>query len=346
MRRAWTLALLLGFTGQAAAEFEPAPPQRRVHHEDFWRDTVDPHAEEVEDLLNRVREALQRADASRASDLDLPAMETRDKVYDDLFHILTYARRLSPANTNVLALLGRVDIELGKTREAIEAFTTCISLTGPDKAGSETPGRLGLVYLERGELDDAIRWLRVSVANASTERDYNDYLASWSEGYARVHLATALALRDEHHAATELLARQNSLGGEPSLVQFALAVMFDRQEQRGAAFEVLDRMQTQLETGYASQVQSDLAMFPFAPEEDRHYYQALFYETVGNFTEARTEWITYAASGDAPYRARALEHVAVIDAQRRAAVTHAPGIQVPPSPYYPSNYRRKIRVMP
>jgi hypothetical protein len=55
-----------------------------------------------------------------------------------------------------------------------------------------------------------------------------------------------------------------------------------------------------------------------APAEDQHYYLGLLYESVGSYPEARAEWALYAEVPDLPYRARALDHIAAIDAQRRA----------------------------
>ena len=100
-------------------------------------------------------------------------------------------------------------------------------------------------------------------------------------------------------------------------VSFALAVFYDRDDQRSAAFEILDRMQTNLQPNFASQVQASLAMVRFEPAEDESYFDALLYESQGDYSEARAAWATYAASGGA-YRARALEHVAAIDAERKA----------------------------
>jgi hypothetical protein len=71
----------------------------------------------------------------------------------------------------------------------------------------------------------------------------------------------------------------------------------------------------------------------FAPAEDQHYYQALLYEVMGNYTEARAEWALYAAA-DMPYRARALEHIAAIDSLRRAPA------QGPGTAPVPRRYRR------
>ena len=119
---------------------------------------------------------------------------------------------------------------------------------------------------------------------------------------------------------------------EVSLISFALAVQYDRDEQRGAAFDVLDHMQTQLTSSLGATVQNSLGVMRFAPAEDQHYYLGLLYEVMGNYTEARAEWALYAAA-DLPYRDRALEHIAAIDAQVRAPATQTQA---------PRRYRRPV----
>jgi hypothetical protein len=104
-----------------------------------------------------------------------------------------------------------------------------------------------------------------------------------------------------------------------TLVSFALAVHYDRDEQRGAAFEILDRMQAALQQELGQFVQRSFAELRFAPAEDEYYYQALLYEALGAYTEARAEWSLYAAVPDATWRHRALEHVRALDALRAAA---------------------------
>jgi hypothetical protein len=135
--------------------------------------------------------------------------------------------------------------------------------------------------------------------------------------------------------ANDIPAQVQYYPNELALVSFALAVQYDRDEQRGAAFEVLDRMQNVLQGQLVAMVQNVLAAMRFAPAEDRHYYYGLLYEAAGHYTEARAEWALYAAAGDPSYRRRALEHIAAIDALRRAPasdptprvrVRHAPPV--------------------
>jgi hypothetical protein len=146
-----------------------------------------------------------------------------------------------------------------------------------------------------------------------------------------VHLSNALAQRGQLGEAIDTLANAVPLNvpyysTEAALVAFALAVQYDRDEQHGAAFEVLDRLQTVLQGQMGALVQTGLASMRFAPAEDQHYYLGLLYEAVGSYPEARAEWALYAAAPDLPYRRRALDHIAAIDAQRRATPP------APPSP--------------
>ena len=309
---------ILALSRQARSEVvpEPAPvvdPERGV----FWRDVVEPHKDEITAIVRKARQALQQADLWLAYDYDHIA-QAHDRIYRDVYGMLRFARRLAPENIEVLTLLGQAADGVGKTREAIEALHMAVQLVGPDKAGSEVTGRLGSIYLRLGELDDAIRYLRLAQGTLVPSVPQSARVL--------VDLSTALALRGQMNAAIDVLA--NSLPAtmpgyypnEVLLVSFALAVQYDRDEQRGAAFEVIDHLETALQTQLAPQIQTALVGMRFAPAEDQHYYQGLLYEIGGYYPEARAEWALYAATGNAPWRGRALDHIAAIDAERRAGL--------------------------
>jgi tetratricopeptide (TPR) repeat protein len=229
----------------------------------------------------------------------------------DVYGMLRYAHKLSPDNTDVLALLGFTADETGQTRQALDALESCVRLHSPERAGVEVTGRLGMIYLRLGQLDDAIRWLRYAQGP----------LTGPDNAIAVVHLATALAARGQMPDAIDVLvnalpAQTNYFTDPVTLVAFALAVHYDRDEQRGAAFDILDRMQATLQAEIGPFAQRALATMRFAPAEDQYYYQALLYEMLGDYTEARAEWALYAAIPDGPWRRRALEHIAAIDTQR------------------------------
>jgi tetratricopeptide (TPR) repeat protein len=243
--------------------------------------------------------------------------------------MLAYAHKLSPDNLEVLALLGDAADEAGKTRQAIDALTASIRLTGEAKASAQVTGRLGFIYLRLGKLDQAVRYLELAQTAVPSSRTL-------------IHLATALAARGHMADAIDVLANNVQLAlqyptAESTLLAFALAVQYDRDDQRHAAFEILDKLMTVLQgNGYGPMIDNSLAQMRFAPAEDRYYYHALFYESLGNYTEARAEWATYAAAGDLPWRARALEHIAAIDRERRAPPAKTP------APAQPQVNRRRV----
>lgn len=324
------MAALMG-VGRAEVEVPPPQPPPDPDRGNFWRDMLTPHKDEIDMILLKARQAISTADMALYSDYDPTGLE-RARFYREVYGILRYARRLAPDNLEILRLLGQTADEHGKTREAIEAFQAAIDVAGVDNAGIEATGRLGMIYLRLGKLDEAVRYLRAAQMPVTAGQPLTAHVV--------VHLSNALAARGQMTEAIDVLANNIPASvqyypNELTLVAFALAVQYDRDEQRGAAFEVLDRMQNTLQGQLVAMVQNVLAGMRFAPAEDRHYYYGLLYEAAGHYTEARAEWALYAAVGDAPYHRRALEHIAAIDALRRAPITDTgnPRIRVrPPRP--------------
>ncbi|MFN0253683.1 MAG: tetratricopeptide repeat protein [Kofleriaceae bacterium] len=327
MLRACALAMVLvGLAGTSPALAKPrAPVTRAAPNADFWRDVIEPNSEEVAQLVLKARHAIKVVDDALQSDAEW-AVDQRMRYYQDAFHLMRHARTLSPENTAVLAMLGRAADEIGKTRVAIDALEAAARLLGPDKVTPEVVGRLGAIYLRMGDRDAAIRYLRLAQTGTLTGDE---------TALALVHLANALAARGEVPAAIDVLvnalppATNGYYTNELALVTFTLGVIYDRDEQRSAAFEVLDRMKTALSTNFGTQMQNALSKMRFAPAEDQHYYLGLLYEIQGQYVEARASFATYAASGDSPWRGRALEHVHAIDEQRRDA-TPAKKAKTPP----------------
>jgi tetratricopeptide (TPR) repeat protein len=286
----------------------PPAPREDASATDFWREVIEPHSATVTAIVARARSALDKLDGPDAE----RAVDRRVRALGDAYGMLRYARKLAPENPEVLGLLGTTADELGKTRQALEALEACVRIQGPERAGGGVTGRLGMIYLRMGRLDDAIRWLRYAQGPIAADT-----------AVAAIHLATALAARGQMPDALDVLSNAlpvhtNYFTDPVTLVSFALAVHYDRDEQRGAAFEVLDKMQATLQQELGPLTLRALSAMRFAPPEDHYYYQALLYETLGDYTEARAEWALYAAIDDAPWRRRALEHVKAIDAQRSA----------------------------
>lgn len=323
------LAVSLAVASTAEAREPKRYAAAAVVPDDFWRDVVEPHGVEVAKLVELARQAMKTADDALQADAEW-AVEQRMRYWRDTYRLMRYARQLSPRNADVLAILGRAADELGKTREAIDALRACIHERTPERAGPEVLGRLGAIYLRLGNRDEAIRWL--GLVNAGLRPD---------SVQALVHLANALAARGQISAGVDTLL--NALPGTPPayyspellLATFALATIYDRDEQRSAAFEVLDRMRATQQTQLGPSIQNALALMRFAPAEDRHYYQALLYEVTEQYVEARAEWALYAAAGETPWRARALEHIHAIDSKLRASA------QSTIQPAVPSPIKRK-----
>jgi len=314
VRRFAVIALVLASVrADARPSRTPEAAPAETERADFWREMLEPHSDEVRRIVQLADQYMRQGDIALFGDYD-PTGSQRLTFYKTAYGMLRYAHRRAPENVEVLRLLGQAADELGKTHEAIDAFEAAVRLAGADKAGFEITGRLGAIYLRLGRLDDAVRYLRLAQGPIAPGKAIT--------AATLVHLSNALAARGEMGDAIDVLltALPNQVqfyAPEVTLVSFALAVQYDRDEQRGEAFDVLDHLQTSLTSGLGSTVQNALGEMRFAPAEDQHYYQGLLYEVMGNYTEARAEWALYAAA-DMPFRARALEHIAAIDSLRRA----------------------------
>jgi tetratricopeptide (TPR) repeat protein len=335
--RGVALVLSLLVAAPAAADYVDMPTVAPVDPDrgNFWRDLLWPHKDEVDQLLAKAQLAVKLAEQGPMADYD-PSGTERLRFYRATLGPLRYARKLAPDNVEVLKLLAHVADEQGRTREAIDALQTAISLTGIEKAGAEVNGRLGIIYLRMNKVDDAIRYLRAAQGPVVP--------GQMMTAHVLVHLSHALATRGQMSEAIDVLANNIQASAqyypnELSLILFALAVQYDRDEQRGAAFEILDKMQNALQGQIGTSGAYALGSMRFTPAADRHYYWGLLYEADGKLSEARTEFALYAASGDLPYRRRALEHVAGIDAMLKNphAAVSAPA---PPQQQVPRRYRR------
>ena len=284
----------------------------------FWRELIDPNGAHVGLVIGKAREALNQLELALDTDAEW-AVEQRLRYARDAYNMMRHARRLAPEHPEVLALLGHAADELGDTRRAIEAYEAAVRVTGRERAPLEVIARLGAIHLRLGEVDRAIDYLRLAQVSANLRIDRASTHAN-----ALVLLANALATRGQVAGAIDVLVNALPQGplahyNQPAMViAFGLAVVYDRDEQRGAAFAVLDHLHGALASDLGPQLHAELAKLAYAPAEDRHYFRALLYEALGHYVEARAEWALYAASGG-PWRARALDHVAAIDAQRRAS---------------------------
>ena len=285
-----------------------AAPIARADDRDTWADLLDPHGEEIKQILDKARQAQMQAANFVNYDGGDPTGEIRTKLLDDAYGMLRYARKLSPHNVDVLFLLGKVADDGGRATAAIEALEAYVK-DSPAPA-PEAHQRLGRLYLRTRKLEPAIRHLRIA-------------LAAGASAPSTIYLATALAANGRGDDSIQLLAdalddqHGQYWNVDATTLGLALAVAYDRDEQLSSAFQTLDHMQSALTSSYAAQLQQSIASIQFVPAIDQRYWQALFYESVGYYAEARAEWLNYAAGGaDARWKDRALAHVVALDKLR------------------------------
>ncbi len=178
---------------------------------------------------------------------------------------------------------GRGREKLGNTHQAIEALEAVLALD-KDAPDPDATARLGTIYLRMHDLDQAVRYLRLAEQSRSTLQN----------AQATISLATALAMRGQTDDAIDaLLAWNQSMNlyqgyEQPQLaVGFALVVFYDRDDQRGAAFEILDKMQSAMQNGFGQQIQSALLTLRFEPPEDEAYFNRAAALRVSSATTAR-----------------------------------------------------------
>ena len=323
MRRAAPIVSAL-----ALALARPVAADQPRTDESFWLDVAQPHHDEVASLLERCEAGVKVFDEADTP----PPANARRAAMHEIEGVLRYARTLEPDSTEVLRLLARVADEAGDAREEASALHALVALVGEEHAGADALDRIGVAAIDAGRLDEAVHVLRI--AQGPVE------ISEPASAPVLVHLATALALAGRTGDAIDVLANEVSSNQafdptEQMIVAFALAVQYDRDEQRGAAFDVVDRMKVSLGDQLGTSLEASLARIRFAPAEDERYYRALMDEVVGDYSEARTEWLLYAADEGARYRRRALDHARALDnlsAPRRVPrlVLPVPAPQVTP----------------
>ena len=316
-----SLVVVALVSARAYGEVMPPPREPPVdpNRGNFWREIAEPHKDEVDAILAKATGAIQQAEVALLAEYD-PTGENHQKLYRELYGMLHYARKLAPDNLEVLKLYARCADAIGKTRQAMDALHAAIDLVGAEKAGPEVTGRLGAIYLRLGQLDDAVRYLRQAQGPLVP--------SSPITAHVLVNLASALAQRGQTTEAIDVLAEalpQNPpyYSNEMQLVAFALAVAYDRDDQRTAAVDTLEHLRAALQEQWGMMVQASLAPMRFAPADDQQYYRALLLEATDNYSDARAEWALYAA-GHGRYAARALDHVVAIDKRPKDAVSVLP----------------------
>lgn len=277
-----------------------APPPRS---DDFWRDVVHPHADEVAEL--------QRNLATTLRSIDDPYGEgNRPELVQSGLRMARFARQLDPGDLDALFYAGAFADEAGRAAEAVKLLEEYLTRAPAGMLRADALLRMGRIALRQRRLPEAVAALRRSIAQ-SAERS--------TSIKAHIALAHALEASGDVGAAVAVLRELNDavpIDGDPSTVigYLALAVLYDRDEQITAAFDVILRLKNALDSDYSRWAEDAVRLFPPPVAADLHYYRALAYETTSSQLEARAEWFAYeraAAGTGAGLRAR--DHRLAID---------------------------------
>lgn len=284
----------------------------------FWEWLVEPNAAELEIIENKARENLTMAIGSYNlwnydGTFEPYKQGDHDRALDDAIGMLRYGTKLEPDNPGLEVLLATVAYERGDLDLAQKMFEAYLNDEVPEKIDSSARIGLGRVYAQRQDYDKAIVQLRLALGSTTTSYTYG----SADQSLAAMTLAQVYMHQDRLAEAIDLLRHQS--GGAAGryyygnyMIQFALAVAYDRDEQLTLAHETLDKIVAGSQVANLSGVMFDpnTRRIVFTPAIDRHYFAALQFEAMGHYAEARKEWRAYVRAGDeAKYRDRAEAHI-------------------------------------
>jgi|GEM_PF-4473362 len=131
---------------------------------------------------------------------------------------------ISPTDDSALALLARSRIQLGEYATAIRDLQTALTI---DDENPETQGLLGLVYMLRGELDEA----QAHLSRAAASGQVPGSLLRQGIGFLRMHQPDAAMeafARARGHGSTDLAASLLTAIGAMAQHDFPAAVQWSR----------------------------------------------------------------------------------------------------------------------
>ncbi len=328
-----TLALAICLAPTSASADDARKPHRP---DNFWEWLIDPHGAEIRLIIDRARENRRRASneypAHDSHGLNENNRLISERLLTDALGMLRYAATLEPDNADIKREIAFVSYDLGRSDEAHAALTDYLQSEVSERVDASAHWRRGHLFARQREWKSAIVALRLALDG----RRSPVILSERSQAIrclANVYMETGRMAE-----AIEVL--ESSLPSEPSsdpLLHFSLALAYDRDEQLTRAHELLDKLVNHNRYGSSlihlfTQHRFQGGAMLFTPPADRHYYHALLFEISDLLSEARTEWLAYARTADAPYARRARTHVDAIDKilrqrlgkARRPAARHKP----------------------
>ena len=296
---------------------------------------LDPNGVEVEAIVTRAVEMATGLVAIDCMDTDAAGAE-RATLVDNAFGMMRYAVRRSPTNDKALLYLAYFSLASGRSAIALQAANQYRERihNGDDRAQIEMIA--GQANLRLGDFADAIIAWRTASSSSNS-------IVHWN---ATLLLADALANHGQLLDALDVLrqAHEGAMlnSNEATTFGFALAVNYDRAEHHTDAFNALSKLQSAMGGDFGPQLQRMLCRYQLASTSSAAYYKALLYEITGYLSEARTEWLDYAADPDAPFAGRARQHADAIDRilsanlvarkiNRGAKISTPPSIKIVPT---------------
>ena len=277
----------------------------------FWQWIDAPHGREIAVILTQVeanRNIVANLSTYHLGVLQLSAVRERQRALNEALDLLHYAASLDPTHQGVTATYAQLAAQAGKTSLAISLLEQLLrSNTSAETKTDETMdlsryhAELGILYAKRarsGDYDRARFHLEIGISSRSLDTKQQSLLA-----FANVEMEC-----DHTDIAIDAL-----LELEPSAIpalMLALAVAYDRSDQPSRANAVLSSLRTRR----ALLAPHSTEPIHFTLAADRHYYQALLYETSEQFAEARSEWLAYTkVIPPLRYRDKAQSHITDID---------------------------------
>lgn len=277
----------------------------------IWARAADPqgvHGREVAEILALARQLYTNASRPMGSAAD---EAVRKRLLDDARGMLGYATRLMPDHMEVVALLAQVEEASGRETQALALYQKVMD--SKDPIPGDVCVRHGLLLVRVNQLEQGVQALRACV---DLPVQLSLHSANSARTVALVHLANLYADQGRITAATSLLGHYTSAASPDLLAMFALAVVYDKDEQISRAWATLDTLKSQQQRILTMTLVRSLEPLAFVPAADRHYYLALLYEAGDYLAEARQEWHNYLRNRDqSRYARRARQHIEAIDAR-------------------------------
>ncbi|MCC6751209.1 MAG: TonB family protein [Deltaproteobacteria bacterium] len=270
---------------------------------DFWSEIARPGLKKLLADLERGQKLATAAAQARTK-------EGRRRGLEEALSYFLRALRVDPTYAEAHALAGKVQYDLGLTKEAVASLLAVRRLGGGKGEEYSIAFKLGIGYSKLGEFEKAVqeydRADRIAIVEAGGAPQARSIRATLQANAAESLMA--LGQLDE---SIQRYRTAVDLDGSNSLAWWGLAVALDRDEQVSRATVALTRAMA----GDAEMRRLSSEDVFFVPAGDLHYYHALGHLARGRNKEAKQAFEAFLSELPRSmwaYRARA--HLAVLGA--------------------------------